>query len=144
MARFYKVKIGSVWLTDDGLETGRPCKITVDGAARLLAPDQGNVSVGADGTPFREKPLTPTGGGRPFSIVAAWMTKTVYDSLKSALDTAAGNNSDFNVTGTGVPGDFDVDAIVFDDPQYLSFEGFTGSDALRGVRMSFITTAINE
>jgi hypothetical protein len=143
MARFYKIKIGSIWLTDTGAEGGRPCKVDVDGAAALLAPDQGNVSTGNDGTPFREKPLTPTGGGRPFVITAAFMTKTVYDNLKSALDTAAGDNSEFNVTGDGVPGNWDVDAIVNDDPQYLGFEGFTGADVLKGVRISLITTAIN-
>lgn len=143
MARFYKIKIGTIWLTDTGLEAGRPCKVVVDGAAALLAPDQGNVAVGSDGTPFREKPLTPTGGGRAFSIVAAFMKKTVYDALKSALDTAAAGNANFNVTGDGVPGNFDVDAIVFDNPQYLSVEGFTGTDVLKNVRISLMTTAIN-
>lgn len=143
MARFYKIKIGSIYLTDNGLVGGRPCKVAVDGAAALLLPSQGNVAVGSDGTPFREKPLTPTGGGRGFTIVAAWMKKTVYDALKTALDAAAAANSDFNVTGDGVPGDFDVDAIPFDNPQYLSFGGFTGADTLKDVRISLITTSIN-
>lgn len=135
--------IGSIWLTDTGAEGGRPCKVEVDGVAGLLAPDQGNVSTGNDGTPFREKPLTPTGGGRPFALTAAFMTKTVYDALKAALDAAAAGNAEFNVTGDGVPGDWDVDAIVRDDPQYLTFAGFTGADVLKGVRISLITTAIN-
>lgn len=143
MARFYKLKIGSIYLTDNGLTGGRPCKVTVEGVAGLLSPDQGNVAVGADGTPFREKPLTPTGGGRPIAIVAAFMKKTVYDSLKTALDSAAAGNAEFNVTGVGVPGDFDVDAIVFDNPQYLAAEGFTGADVLKNVRISLMTTAIN-
>lgn len=142
MARFYKIMIGSIWLTDTGLEPGRPCKVEVAGVPGLLVPDQGNVSIGADGVPFREKPLVPTGAGRPFSIMAAFMTKTVYDALKSALDTAAGGNADFNVTGSGTPGNFDVDAIVFDNPQYISYAGFSG-DNLKGVTISLITTAIN-
>jgi hypothetical protein len=142
MPRFYKIMIGSIWLTDTGAEGGRPCKTEVQGVAGLLVPDNANVSIGADGTPFREKPLTPTGAGRGFSITAAFMTKSVYDSLKSALDTAAGSNADFNVTGAGTPGDFDVDAIVFDNPEYISYAGFSG-DNLKGVRISLITTAIN-
>lgn len=142
MARFYKIKIGSIWLTDTGLEGGRPCKIIVPEAAALLVADRGNVSVGNDGTPFRETPLTPTGGGRPFTILAANMATAVFDSLKTALDTAAGSNAAINITGEGTPGDFDVDAVVFDNPEYINFEGF-GEDYVKNVKMSFVTTAIN-
>ncbi|SRR5258706_16358363 len=142
MARYYRVKIGSIYLTHDGTNTGRPCKVDVEGVNGLILPDTGNVATGADGTPFREIPLTPTGAGRPFVIIAAFLVSSVYASLKAALDSAAGSNADFNVTGSGLPGDFDADAIVFDNPQYLTFEGFSG-DNLKGVRISLMTTVIN-
>ena len=142
MARSYRIKIGSIYLTIDGLVTGRPCKVAIENVDALLTPDKGNVSVGSDGSPFREIPLTPTGAGRDFAFVFASMKSAVYNSLKSALDTAAGSGADFNVTGTGTPGDFDVDAIVFDNPEYISNGGFSG-DWVQNVRVSLITTAIN-
>lgn len=142
MARYYVVKVGSIWLTSDGLETGRPCKIQVEGYAGLVRSGVGNVVVGADGTPFREIPLTPTGAGRPFAVTAAFMSSTVYDSIVAALDAAAAANTEINVTGAGAPGDFDVDAIVNDNPFYIAAESFSG-DHLKNVRIALITTAIN-
>lgn len=142
MARFYTISIGGIYLTDTGLVGGRPCKTELQGISALLIPDQGNISVGADGTPFREKPLIATGGGRGFAIIAAFMAKSVYDTIKSALDTAATANASINIVGAGTPGNFDVDAIVFDNPQYISYAGFSG-DNLKGVTISLITTAIN-
>jgi hypothetical protein len=142
MARYYKIKVGSTWLTHNGLEAGRACRINVDPASALVVSTLGNVSIGADGTPFREKPLTPTGAGRVFRIVAAFVEDTVYNALKAALDTAGDNNTDINVTGEGTPGDFDVDAVVFDDPTYIKHESFSGT-TFKNVTISLVTTAIN-
>lgn len=142
MARTYKVKIGDIWLTNDGTEDGLPCKVEVPNAAILLETDIGNVAIGADGVPFREMPLTPTGAGRPFAVLVKFMTKAVYDALKAALDTAASSSAEFQVTGTGTPGDFDVNAIVFDNPVYINFGSFSGNN-LKDVIVSFVTTAIN-
>jgi len=143
MARFYKVSIDEFWLTLDGTESGRPCKVTVENLQKLLQPDTGNVSVGSAGSVFREKPLTPTGGGRDFAFVVAFMLSADYAALKAILDDAAADpGSDFNVTGTGLAGDFDVNATVFDNPTYISHERQSG-DNLINVRISLITTAIN-
>jgi hypothetical protein len=142
MARFYKVKIGDIWLTRDGLEAGPACKTDIQGAALLTSPTVGNVAIGSDGGPFRETPLTPDGGGRAFLISVPVMKQDVFEDLRAALDAAAASASDFNVTGSGSTGDFDVDAIVFDNPVYLDFGAFSGDD-IKNVKISLITTAIN-
>jgi hypothetical protein len=140
MARSYKVQIDSVWLTDDGTETGKPCRITIEGINGLIVANVGNVTVSDDGTPFRETPQTPTGGGRPFAIKAAWLNSTQFDAIKAVLDAAALAGSAFQVTGTGTPGDFDVQAQVNDNPTYIAADSFSG-EALRGVTINLITVS---
>lgn len=142
MARFYKVKIGSIFLTDNGLTGGRPCKTEVTNAPALIAPNIGNVSIAANGVGFREIPLSPTGAGRPFTITIPFVTSAVFGSLKTALDAAAAAGSILNITGDGLPGNFDVDADVFDNPVYLSWGSFSG-DYVKNVVMSFLTRTIN-
>lgn len=144
MARSYTVTIGSIYLTLDGLSTGKACKIQIENLGVLLQGTLGNVTVANDGKPFREIPLiSPTGGGRPFRILVKNMTSTVYGNLKTALDAAAVAGSSFQVTGTGQPANFDVQAIVNDNPTYISNTGGFSGTTVRDVVISLITASFN-
>lgn len=145
MARYYKIQLGStpIYFTDDGTETGKPCKIEVDGLPGLLVRDLGNVTVSANGTPFRESPAESTGGGRAFSLRIKWLKDTVYEDIIEFLDGAAEDGGDFQVVGEGVPGDFDVQAFVNDNPTYVAHGGFS-DDMVKDVVINLITVSFNE
>lgn len=141
--RSFKIKIGALWLTSDGTETGRACLVTVTGADLILQAVVGNTQISNSGLPFNESPLTPTGAGRPLKIQIPKLSAAVYDSLKTILDAAAtGGGSEINVTGDGEPGAFDIDATVFHNPFYLSFGMFSAGN-VKKVEINLISTAIN-
>lgn len=49
---FWKVQIGSTWLTDDGTETGMPCQVDVGGLGPLFLDYASSIRKAADGTPY--------------------------------------------------------------------------------------------
>ena len=53
MADYNRVKIGPVYLTDDGTALGLPCRCEVQGADRLKLGKTGTVRLAADGTPYQ-------------------------------------------------------------------------------------------
>lgn len=149
MSRYFVVHISGtgsggpvdIYLTDDGSSGGRPCRVDVPGAANLLTPASGNTTVASDGTAFTEKPLT-AGKGRPFEVVAAWCTTSVYEDLKDLIDYVVEQETEITVEGSGEPGDFDVQAIPNFAPVPIEWEGFT-TDVIKGLRLRFITTEVN-
>lgn len=144
MARHYKIQIDDIWLTDNADENGKRCKVEVEGIAGLLQPNLGTVAVGNNGVPFRE--IVPTEiasprGGRAFAFTMPVVLKEVYDDLKALLDDKAAEGESFSVRGYGATGDFDVLAIVNDDPFYIEAKGFS-DDRIKSVRISLITTSV--
>jgi hypothetical protein len=49
---FWKVKIGTTWLTDDGTEDGLPCQVDVPGLGPLFLEFAQSIRKAADGTPY--------------------------------------------------------------------------------------------
>ena len=145
MAQNFKINFGGIWITSDGTETGRACKLEIRGASAILNAVIGNTTDANDGQPFNESPLTPTGGGRPLEIVISKLSTGVYDDLKALLDAAAladPPDDEFNITAAGEPGSFDVDVIPFLNPQYLDFGLFIDGN-VKTVTIRVKTTAIN-
>lgn len=143
MAQSYKVKINDLWLTGDGTETGRPCRLELRGASAILSAVIGNTQTSEDGKPFNESPLTPIGAGRQIEIAIPKLSTGVFDDLKTILDTAAAApGTEFNITATGEPGDFDIDCLVFYNPVYLDF-GLFIDGSVKSVIIRAITTQIN-
>lgn len=129
-----------MFLTTDGEETGRPCLVEVPEAADLLEPDQGLTTVASDGTPFTESPLID-GKGIPFQLIIKNCSVGVYEDLIDFLNFNQSQGTDFNVTGTGTPGSFDVQAIK-NYPRPVSWSGFN-TDLIKGLTIRLITTAVN-
>lgn len=149
MARFYLLHITgtgpsgavSIYLTDDGTSTGRPCKNTIENLQSLLTPISGNTTVADDGSPFTEKPLT-SGKGRPFVIVIPWSRTAVYTSIKTLIDYCVAQGTAVRVVGTNGPAGFDVDASPNFAPVPLGFDSFN-IDSVKGTRLALITSLVH-
>lgn len=141
--RSFKIKIGALWLTSNGLETGRACLVDVAGADAILQAVIGNTQISNSGRPFNESPLTPTGAGRALELTILKLSADVYNSLKAILDAAATDaGAEINLQAFGQPGNFGVAVTVFHNPTYLTF-GLFSNGQVKKVVVRLITTAIN-
>lgn len=101
MAKFYKIRLNSIYLTSDGTNTGDPVKLSVSGADAL-----GGVS----------GVTIPTVGGavnqlfgtsKPIEIrVLTHISEALWNSLVALINTALENSETINLIGTGDTGDF--------------------------------------
>lgn len=140
MARYYKIQIGSLWLTSDGTETGTPCKITFPDAALLVNANIGTTRIASDGSPFSEFPLT-AGKGRVFSLDILALETSIFDQLKTLLDgLAVTNPTALAFNATGVPGNISTHVLGNFAPQIYSFEDFRDT-YVRNITLNLVTAA---
>jgi hypothetical protein len=135
--RFYKIKIGSLWLTKDGLETGDECKLSVSGASDLLDSFSGSVNIAADGTPIVQTFETGT-KGKILEIKVSTVYADVWTSIVNLINTALGDSATINITGAGVVGDFDVDCFPLLPKPFEATEFINGR--IKDAIFRFITT----
>lgn len=109
--KFYKIRIGGVWLTENGAQNALACKLSVAGADALLiyAPVNSATVLAVDGTPINI--FVGTSAGRILEIRVLVLAKDVWNLLVAEINTALENGSTINLTGTGDIGDFDVDCL---------------------------------
>lgn len=91
--RFYTVKIGDLWLTKDGSETGKPCKLEIQNVEQLWMDKTGSAGQAADGSIFRQ--LVDVHGVR-IQISVRQIMKDVFDDLLELLN-------EVNNTGASLP-----------------------------------------
>ncbi len=144
MSKYYLISIvqgaTTVWLTSDGLNTGRRCRTLIPQMAALIEPESGNTTVAAGGSPFTETPLSE-GGGRPFEINIPNCPPARYTALRN-LFTAAGPAGEFTIDfDDGTPGDVTVTGIQHYNPEPIGFEEW-GTTVVRNVKLRFITTPV--
>jgi hypothetical protein len=141
MAREYLISItyggSTVWLTSDGLNTGRRCRTETPGVDSLFETESGNTTVAAGGSPFTEKPLT-AGKGRPFEIHIPSCPTARFTALVTLKDAAVAASGAATVTFAGEPGSKTVSAVFNFAPTPVSFGRFrTGT--IKDVVLRFIT-----
>jgi hypothetical protein len=134
MANFYRINIGSIYLTSTGLAGGIPCKLEVPAADSLFDNFAQNVIIANDGTVIVQN--FEISQGKQIDILVEVMPKTVWESLLSARNTALTNSATLNIIGTGDTGNFDVTAI----PLKFSAKRFRNS-RIYEVNLSFITVS---
>lgn len=142
MADYNRVKIGTVYLTDDGTDTGMPCRVEVAGLDRLKAVKTGAMAVSADGTPYAFV-TDNQGKGATLSIKPFAVRKAVFDDVVDVVNAALTAGTVVNVTFTdGDVGDFDVDCLpVLPNP--VTFPGTFSSGIIDGVEIRFAVTEVN-
>lgn len=106
MSDYYRVQLGTIYLTDTGLVGGAPCRVTVSGLAELLIEEDGPVIKPMTGRP--KKFLAPSGIGADIQLKPLVVTSTVLTSLKSLINTSNAAESLIVVNLTGVPGNLSL------------------------------------
>jgi hypothetical protein len=105
MARFYLIQIDSIYLTDDGTETGEACKLEVPNVEDL----QVNVTgVSVPAIEGRVRQTVPWTAGKEFEIRIGTVMADIYADLRAFLNDANAADTSFTITGTGASGDFEV------------------------------------
>lgn len=90
---FWKVKIGTTWLTDDGTEDGLPCQVDVPGLGPLFLEFAQSIRKAADGTPYAFI-LPSDWQGVDLLITVAAMSEEVFTAIIAEINAAlAGETS---------------------------------------------------
>lgn len=112
----------TLYLTDDGLVTGRPCRVEVSGLDALALPYAGNVTSAADGTPYAFV-IAHHGQGAVLKLSPAVITTSVLASIKSVFQTAIAAEETINLKLTGGDlGNFDLECLPL-FPRPIEFSG---------------------
>lgn len=137
MASFYKIKIGSIWLTADGSENADQCKSSVSGASDLLNNFTGSVTPAVDGTPIVQIFEIGT-KGKILEIKVTRLYTSVWQSLIASIQDALSSGETINLIGTGDIGDFDVECIPLLPKPFEASEFINGR--IENAIFRFITT----
>ncbi len=131
MSQYYSIRIGAVYLTSDGTNTGLPARCLVPQWPVLVNPYVGVSRRANSGRPVRQVIARPPGD--IFEIqVETWLSKGVWLSIKTAMNTATLNNTTITVTGAGDTGNFTKAAKAALDNPYTA-EGFDDEMIIRPV-----------
>lgn len=140
MARFYRIQLDSIYLTQTGLEAGTPCKLQISGLEDLLTPIAGTVEPSASGIPqFQTLAWI---AGKQFEISVEVILEDVWNSIKSLINSALENNTPFTVSGTGDIGDFSVSAMPNPQKPFSASEFINGR--IKNSTIRLITTLNGE
>lgn len=104
MAKFYKIQIGTIHLTSDGLTTGLPCKLSVSGVSLLRANYVKTPVQNADGSQIVQ--TYEQTSGKPLEIRILSLPLGVGNQLVTLFNSLApvtvigteGDTGDFNKT----------------------------------------------
>lgn len=113
MADFNKVKIGTLWLTDDGTETGASCLVNIPELSRLRPAKRRTVIPVIEGSPVTQL-MSQLGEVLTMSIFLLHTDE--WDDLIEIIDTADSGGSDVNIIIEGELGNFDLDCVLAENP----------------------------
>lgn len=140
MSRFNLVSIGSIWLTRTGLDSGVRCKTNVTGLDALRLSKTGNTIIALDGTPFQQ--VMSSSKGLPVSVGAEQISKTVFDSLVAAIQTAVDAGTNLSLYVSGDTGTFSLD-VVPSFPEAIKFPGTFSNELIANVQFNFIVAQLH-
>lgn len=135
MARFYEIQIDSIYLTDTGADDGVPCKLQISNLEDLLVSVAGIAIPTASGSVVTQN--VEWTSGKQFDIRIETLMKDVYDDLKTLINDALDDDTDFEIVGAGDSGDFSVTVKPFPQKPY-SAASFI-NERIKGVNLKFIT-----
>lgn len=104
MAKFYKIQIGDIYLTDTGEADGDPVKLLVPGADALLLSLNGTTVITCGGSVNQ---LFKTSQVLEIRILT-YISAALWRRLVSLINTASQNSATINLIGIGDINDFEV------------------------------------
>lgn len=137
------VQIGSIWLTEDGTNTGRRYKTKITGLDKLKPDKIGQKIVAIDGVPHTNS-VRPNVHNITISIeLLVDIDKDMFDNIVSAINTALNTNASMGLNIDGHTGNFALTV----KPDIASpigfpgeFSGDTGTEHIKGTTFTFYTT----
>lgn len=143
MADYNLVQIGDIFLTDDGLETGVPCRTQIAGLDSMQLSHTGQINKAADGTPYAF--LVENGlQGVDIEIRPFVMTDDVFDDIKDVISTALAGSTTVNVKISEGPfGNFDLNCLPL-FPRPIEFPGEFINGRISDVVFRFTVASVNE
>jgi hypothetical protein len=137
---FYLVKIGSVWLTDDGTETGKACLTKVDNLARLFSGREGATQIPLSGKPYN---FTRERSGNNVKLICKpfAVTATKLAAIQVLLDAADLAGTAVAVAISDGPGavNMDCDPLWEGEIPPITFSGDFYNDDMYNVEIRLIT-----
>lgn len=132
--KFYKIRIGDIWLTSTALENGIECFLSITGAENLLTQIAGTLIETVGGRIVQPVVYVK---GKDFEINVSIMPGSVWDDLVALRESLLTDDSAVQIIGTGRPGDFDVQAKP--NPQEMFAYKDFDPDYMYDVSMKFYT-----
>jgi hypothetical protein len=99
----------TVWLTNTGLEAGRPCKTVIPELSRLAIAYQGSQQLALSNKPYTQ--FIEGLVGEKLTIQIRKVHEDVLDDLATIIDTWITSGNDFRVTLTRNARDYDLQCI---------------------------------
>lgn len=132
------VQIESIYLTKDGLVTGKPCQIILEGFDKLATTKDHGVITALDGTPYIQ--TVDTMLGKPVAIRFVQMAESVYDSIVTEIQNVLdGSKSELDIEVSNYAyGTFSIDVVPDVNPvRHTSEQSF---DYVKNGSFHFLTT----
>jgi hypothetical protein len=146
MAENYLVSLNDeLYFTDDGTETGAPCRVPVEGVDQLRGGFTGATIRSAANTPYTFVNAN-TKKGTLLQLKPVVITSDVIDSLETLLDTATAAGETINLKLTdGTPGDFDLEVTGYyaEGVRPISFSTDFVDDFMYGAVISLVVAGVN-
>lgn len=136
------VQLDTIYLTDNGLVGGIPCRTVVTGLDAFALDKDGQITIAADGTPYAFIG-DQAGIGSVIRIQPAVLAETVFENIKTMFNTAIGASTLITAKFTGDTGNFDLECLpAF--PKPLEFSGEFFNSYIYGVSINVIVVSFNE
>ncbi|MGB4823407.1 MAG: hypothetical protein WBP82_00695 [Leuconostoc mesenteroides] len=136
MARFHLVQIDTVYLTDDGLITGKPCKTNVTGLGLFGVDKVGTTRPQASGRPRTQLALRKNA---PIEVSIDFIHIDVYDEILERFQESLDDDTDFSLNISGIGTTLTITAVP-DFPNHTKWGGEFSADTMKNVTFSFRTT----
>lgn len=142
MGQYYKAQIDSVYLTDDGTDTGEPCRVDITGLDALTLNYAGSNTNSADGTPYSFV-IEHEGQGSPLRLATGVVTADVFEDLQSVINTALAADDTINLKLSDGPfGDFDLECLP-GFPRPIEFSGKFDDDYIYDLALNLTVKSRN-
>ena len=132
--KFYKIKIGDIWLTSTALENGIQCFLTVVAANNFFTQISGTLIETVGGRIVQPTVFTKD---KDFEIKVSIMPAEIWDDLTVLRESLLTADDSITIQGTARPGNFDVQAKP-NPEEMFSYEEFD-TKFIYDVSMKFYT-----
>ncbi len=134
----------TIWLTNTGMEDGRPCKTVIPELSRLAIADNGSQQTALSNKTYTQ--LSEGLIGEKLTIQIKKIHEDVLDDLVGVINTWIASGTDFHVTLTRNARDYDLQCIGrYDgDNKPISHQDNYDLGFYYDVNLLLVVTAVNE